>query len=254
MSSFINGGVMQPGGEWTINTVAGPRNSSTAKTIGWKKAAGIENGGYTAQYGGGVCQLGSTTFNAALRAGITIVSSTHHTIPSDYIPLGLDATLSTPKPDLVLKNDNTMPVYIVSYVNPKDKNVTVEIYGQQPIDPTYGAVIYDYTSNNRGSRYGTPVPKVITSEVPITAPDGTVVDASNPNYVYAKSRKGTSIQTYKHIYSLDGKELCDPIPFEKHNYPVQNGTTYVYSPPVVVTPTPAPSDPSPTPTASESAG
>ena len=251
LSSFINGGVILPGEQWTVNTVAGPRNRTTAKSVGWKAAAGIENGGYTPQVGGGVCQLGSTVYNAALRAGITIASSTHHTIPSDYIPLGLDATLSTPKPDLVLKNDNTMPIYIVSYVNPKDKNVTVEIYGQQPIDPTYGAVIYDYTSNNKGKRYGTPKPKTITSEVPITAPDGTVVNASNPKYQYAKSRKGTSIQTYKHIYSLDGKELCDPIPFEKHNYPVINGTVYVYSPPVVVTPTPPPSEPEPTPTTGE---
>ena len=251
MSSFINGGVILPGEQWTVNTVAGPRNSTTAKSVGWKEAAGIENGGYTAQVGGGVCQLGSTVYNAAIRAGVTIASSTHHTIPSDYIPLGLDATLSTPKPDLVLKNDNTMPVYIVSYVNPKDRNVTVEIYGQQPVDPTYGAVIYDFTSNNKGTRYGTPTPKTITSEVPITAPDGTVVNASNPKYEYAKSRKGTSIQTYKHIYSLDGKELCDPIAFEKHNYPVINGTIYVYSPPVVVTPTPPPSEPTPAPTTGE---
>ncbi len=251
MSSFISGGVIQPGEQWTINTVAGPRNRTTAKSIGWKEAAGIENGGYTPQVGGGVCQLGSATYNAALRAGLTIVSQTHHTIPSDYIPLGLDATLSTPKPDLVLKNDNTMPVYIVSYVNPKDKNVTVEIYGQQPIDPTYGEVIYDFTSNNKGTRYGTPTPKTITSEVPITAPDGTVVDASNPTYKYADSRKGTTIQTYKHIYSLDGKELCDPITFEKHSYPVIHGTVYVYSPPVVPTPTPAPSE---SPTTMEGTG
>ncbi len=254
MSSFISGAVILPGEQWTINTVAGPRNRTTAKSIGWKEAAGIENGGYTPQVGGGVCQLGSTTYNAALRAGLTIVSQTHHTIPSDYIPLGLDATLSTPKPDLVLKNDNTMPVYIVSYVNPKDKNVTVEVYGQQPVDPTYGEVIYDYTSNNKGSRYGTPTPKTITSEVPITAPDGTVVDASRPQYEYAKSRKGTSIQTYKHIYSLDGKELCDPIPFEKHSYPIIHGTVYVYSPPVVATPTPIPSEPSPSPSSSGGAG
>ncbi len=242
MSSFINGATILPGQQWTVNTAAGPRNSSTAKSIGWKEAAGIENGGYTPQVGGGVCQLGSTVYNAALRAGIKIASSTHHTIPSDYIPLGLDATLSTPKPDLVLQNDNTMPVYIVSYVNPTDKNVTVEVYGQQPIDPTYGAVIYDFTSNNKGSRYGTPTPKTITSEVPVTAPDGTVVDASRPQYEFAKSRQGTTIQTYKHIYSLDGKELCDPIPFEKHSYPVINGTVYVYSPPIIVTPPPAPTD------------
>ncbi len=232
MSSFINGVVIDPGEEWSINTEAGPRNAAGAKKYGWKKAAGIENGGYTQQYGGGVCQLGSTTYNAAIRAGLYIVTSTHHTIPSDYVPLGLDATLSTPKPDLILRNDNTMPVYLVSYVDPKKMTVTVEVYGQLPVDPQYGeGIIYNFTSDNKGKRYGSPSTKVISNKS--VAPDGTVIDASNPNYVYAKPRAGTQIQTYKHILSADGTPLCDPIPFEFHKYPVINGITYVYTPPKI---------------------
>lgn len=230
MSSFVDGVVIKPGEEWSINTAAGPRNEEGAKKYGWKKAAGIENGGYTQQYGGGVCQLGSTTYNAAIRAGIYIVTSTHHTIPSNYVPLGLDATLSTPTPDLILRNDNTMPVYLVSYVDPKKKTVTVEVYGQLPVDPTYGEnIIYNFTSDNKGNRYGSPKTKVISDQS--VARDGTPINASNPRYVYAEPRAGTEIQTYKHILALDGKPLCDPIPFELHKYPVINGTVYVYTPP-----------------------
>lgn len=245
IASFINGTTIQPGQSWSVNKTAGPRNESTAITIGWKKAAGILNGGFTDQEGGGVCQLGSTTFNAAIRAGITIASSTHHTIPSGYIPLGLDATISTPAPDLVLKNSNTMPVYLVSYVNPKDQNVTVEVYGQQPVDPTYGPVIYDFTSDNRGTRYGTPIMKTVFNAT--AAPDDTVLSAAKPVYVYAEPRAGTQIQTYKRIYSLDGKSLCDPIPYENHKYPVLNGTTYVFGS-AYPTATPAPT-PTTAPTA-----
>ena len=246
MASFINGNTILPGEQWTVNKTAGPRNDTTARTIGWKKAAGIENGGYTQQVGGGVCQLGSTTYNAAIRAGLTIVSSTHHTIPSDYIPLGLDATLSTPVPDLILKNDNTRPVYLVSYVNPIDKNVTVEVYGQPVIDPTHGPVILDFTSDNRGKRYGTPTMRTIYNAT--IAKDDTVLSAANPIYVYAKPRMGTEIQTYKHIYSLDGTRLAGPTPFEYHKYPVINGTTYVFGPdPATITPTPTPTTAPPPP-------
>ena len=251
MSSFINGSVIQPGQEWTINTTAGYRTPATAKIIGWKPAAGIENGGYTQQLGGGTCQLGSTTFNAAIRAGITVVSATHHTIPSGYIPLGLDATISTPSPDLILKNDNTMPVYLVSYVNPKDRNVTVEVYGQQPVDPEYGEVIYHFTSDNQGTRFGSPTMKVIYNAT--VARDGTVLSAENPVYVYAVARRGTEIQTYKHIYSLDGTALCDPIPYARHKYPMINGTTYVFGPdPATVTPAPTESVPTETAQSTES--
>ncbi len=245
MSSFINGTIILPGEKWSVNKAAGPRDDKTAASVGWKKAAGILYGGYTDQVGGGVCQLGSTTYNAAKRANLTIVSSTHHTIPSDYIPLGLDATLSTPTPDLVLGNDKTKPVYIVSYVNPKDDNVTVEIYGQPVVDPIYGEVIYDFTSDNRGVRYGEPTIRMIYNAT--AAPDETVLSEALPVYVYAKPRLGTEIQTYKHIYALDGKELCDPIRDEHHKYPAINGITYVFGPdPATVTPAPTP-EPSPSP-------
>jgi len=247
MASFINGVVIQPGQKWSVNETAGKRDDKTALTVGWKKAAGILNGGYTQQVGGGVCQLGSTTFNAALRSGITVLSATHHTIPSDYVPLGLDATLSTPKPDLVLYNVHETTYYLVSYVNPQDDNVTVEVYGRLPEDPNYGQVIYDYTSDNRGTRYGTPTVRMFYNSK--TAPDDTELSEEKPVYVYAKPRYGISIVTYKHIYSLDGKELCDPVAYEYHKYPVINGRTYVFGPdPATVTPTPTvtPAPPAPT--------
>ncbi len=249
MSSFINGIVIKPGQSWSVNKTAGPRNAQTAAVVGWKMAAGIRDGGYIDEEGGGVCQLGSTTYNVALRGGLTIASFRHHSIPSDYVPLGLDATLSTPAPDLVLKNERSKPVYLVSYVNPIDQNVTVEVYGQQPIDPTYGPVIYDYTSDNRGVRFGTPSMKMIYNAR--VAPDGTVLSAKRPTYVYAKARPAIRIQTYKSIFALDGTRLAGPTPYDSHTYPLINGTTYVYGPdPKTVTPTPTPS---PTPTVTPTA-
>jgi hypothetical protein len=229
MSSFINSAVIQPGEQWSVNKTAGPRNSTTAREIGWKKAAGLELGGTTPQYGGGVCQLGSTTYNAALRANLTIAEFSHHSIPSDYIPKGLDATLSTPKPDLILQNDNTMPVYLVSYVDPKKETVTVEVYGQLPVDPTYGEnIIYDFKSENV-RRYGSPGSITLFNQS--KTPDGKTLSPSHPTIEFASPRAGTKADVYKHILSsTDGKDLCDPILYEVANYSPIQGRVYSYWP------------------------
>ena len=229
MSSFINAAVIQPGEQWSVNKTAGPRNSTTAREIGWREAAGLELGGTTPQVGGGVCQLGSTTYNAALRANLTIADFSHHTIPSDYIPKGLDATLSTPTPDLILQNDNTMPVYLVSYVDPQKKTVTVEVYGQLPVDPTYGEnIIYDFSSNNKGTRYGSPGSITLYNQT--QTPDGKSLSPTKPTITFAEPRAGTKIDVFKHILSLDGTPLCDPILYEKADYKPIKGRVYSYWP------------------------
>jgi vancomycin resistance protein YoaR len=87
------------GVEWSINKVAGPRRMPPAG-----RTRGLRNGGYVDEPGGGVCQISSTLYNAAIRSNIEVTDSTHHSISSNYIPFGLDATISTPSPDLKLKN------------------------------------------------------------------------------------------------------------------------------------------------------
>lgn len=234
MSSLINGSVIKPGETWSANDTAGLRDAQTAKVYGWKKAGGIMDGGFTSQYGGGVCQLGSTTYNAALRSGsgLEVVEFNHHSIPSDYIPIGLDATLnSVPNLDLKLKNDNaTWDYYIVSYVNVKDKDVTVEIYGPPLVDAKYGNVIYDYRSKSAGS-YGSARSKVYKSSSAQTAPDNTVIDASNPKYDYSPARGGRTAKVWRYIYSLDGK-LLDTIELPLEKYPPVLGRTFIYTGPL----------------------
>lgn len=244
LSGIINGQVIQPGQEWSINKTAGDRTVAA----GWQKAPGIENGGYTDQPGGGVCQISSTTYNAAIRAGLTITEAKHHSIRSNYIPLGLDATISSGSPDLKIKNPYNTPIYIVSYVNPADKNVTVEIYGSPVTDPQYGQVILDFTSQDLGT-YGTPTMNYIYNTK--VAPDGHVLSAGE-SYPYAEARKGQKAKIFKITMALDGTKLneedfgnyvCDPI----------NGITYVNGPdpatlPPSPTPTISPSPSTPTPT------
>ncbi len=233
LSSIVNGVVIQPGEEWSINKEAGNRTVSS----GWKEAAGIVNGGYVQQAGGGVCQISSTLYNAAIRSALEITDSTHHSIQSDYIPLGLDATISSGSPDLKIKNPNSTPIYVVSYVNPKDKNVTVEVYGQTVVDPKYGDVILDFSFKDGGT-FGSPVMQMVYN-TPV-APDNTPIPAGGA-YEYAKTRPGKSVETFIHYLSLDGTELGVDT-FHNYKWNPINGTTYVNGPDPAnpwATPTPA---------------
>ena len=248
MSSFINDTFIEPGEEWSVNDTAGPRNATTAREIGWRKAAGLYRGGTTQQYGGGVCQLGSTTYNAALRADLTIVEFHHHSDPSGYIPKGLDATLdyvsaNSNGKDLVLRNDGETPVYLVSYIDPEKETVTVEVYGRLPYNEEYGQqVIYDYTSDNKGTRYGSG--RVITIEATQT-PKGVALSPENPTIVFSSPRAGYKVEVYKHIYALDGTKLENTL-LRISDYKPINGYTYVYPADLMPTPTPT-IDPTPTP-------
>lgn len=238
LSGIINGQIIEPSIEWSINKTAGNRTLAG----GWMNAAGIENGGYTDQPGGGVCQISSTLYNAAIRSNLNITDSTHHSIISGYIPLGLDATISSGAPDLKIKNNQSTPIYIVSYINPKDKNVTVEIYGQTVVDSQYGDVILTYTSEDLGSYGGDPVMNYVYNAT--VSYDGTPIDAGK-SVVYAEARPGRKAQTYKHILSLDGTELkVDK--FTYYQWRPINGTTYVND----VDPSLTPAEPSPSPSPS----
>jgi hypothetical protein len=221
LSGIIDGVVIQPGEEWSINKEAGNRTVSG----GWKEAAGIVNGGYVQQAGGGVCQISSTLYNAAIRSALEITDSTHHSIQSDYIPLGLDATISSGSPDLKIKNPYNTPVYIVSYVNPEDQNVTVEIYGQTVVDPTYGDVILDFSFVDGGT-FGSPGMQMVYN-TPV-APDNTPIPAGGA-YEYAKARPGKSVETYIHYLSPEGEELAVES-FHNYKWNPINGITYVNGP------------------------
>jgi len=65
------------------------------------------------QYGGGLCQVSSTAFRVALNAGMPIVARSSHAYPVKYYyPIGADATIYLPSPDLKFKNDTGAYIYV----------------------------------------------------------------------------------------------------------------------------------------------
>ena len=132
---------MDPGTSFSFNKKTGDRTEKK----GWALANAVYQGsGYRKEPGGGVCQVSTTIFNAILRAGITHITRSPHSIPSDYVTkefrdgLGFDATVDWKDNhiDFGFKNDTGHTIYMFIYISKnkessRKKNINVEIYGQK---------------------------------------------------------------------------------------------------------------------------
>ncbi len=131
-AGILNGTVVLPGEEFSFNGTVGLRT----KEGGWKEANGISGGKeYTLQAGGGICQVSTTLYLALLSANMEITDRRAHSIPSDYAPKGLDATVDSSGIDLKFRNNTSAPIYIFAYWT-KDKESSrrrymhVSLYGE----------------------------------------------------------------------------------------------------------------------------
>ena len=113
--------VIEPGKTFSFNEVigyAGPEQ-------GYEKATIFVNGKEEKAYGGGICQVSSTLYNAALGADLEIVERHPHSKAVNYVEKGKDAATSYGTKDLKLKNNFPYPVTINTYIN--DNTFTAEI-------------------------------------------------------------------------------------------------------------------------------
>lgn len=105
----INGTVLKPGETFSFNKVVGKRTAAK----GYKPATIFTGGSGTAQsLGGGVCQVASTMFNAALYSNFKIVERSQHSQRVSYCPLGRDAAIYWGSKDFKFKNTSGYPVKI----------------------------------------------------------------------------------------------------------------------------------------------
>lgn len=103
----INGTVIQPGETFSFNKIVGER---TAKK-GYKEATIFTGSESTAEsLGGGVCQVASTIFNAALLGNLQIVERHQHSQRVTYCPLGRDAAIYWGSEDFKFKNNTDYPI------------------------------------------------------------------------------------------------------------------------------------------------
>lgn len=122
---LIDGTLLKPGETFSLNDTVGERKPSR----GFRKAIIFEDRQLAYDYGGGISQVTGTLFNAALEAGLPIVSYRTHTRPVDYIPIGRDATVSFGDFDMKFRNDTDAPVYIAYQIS--GRSVIATLYGNK---------------------------------------------------------------------------------------------------------------------------
>ena len=128
-SSRFKGVLVAPGETFSFNDVLGDVSGFT----GYKQAYIIQDGKTILGDGGGVCQVSTTLFRAALAAGLPIVERRAHAYRVSYyeqdsLP-GLDATVFAPTTDLKFKNDTPGHILIQPVVDTKRASLVFEIYG-----------------------------------------------------------------------------------------------------------------------------
>ncbi len=128
-ASKFNGTLVAPGETFSFNEILGDVSAYT----GYKQAYIIKDGRTVLGDGGGVCQVSTTFFRAALDAGLPIVERRAHSYrvgyyEQDSLP-GLDATVYAPYTDLKIKNDTPAHILIQTEFYPKTATLIFEIYG-----------------------------------------------------------------------------------------------------------------------------
>lgn len=126
LTKSLDGTLVAPGAVFSFNKTIGPRTAAK----GYKEAPVIQSGKLVPGLGGGVCQVGTTTFNAIFFAGLPVKSRVNHSFYIDHYPKGRDATVSYPYPDLSFQNDTGQYILIKGFYS--SNSVTIALYGTDP--------------------------------------------------------------------------------------------------------------------------
>ena len=123
--SMINGTKLAPGETFSFNGTVGQRTSGR----GFKMATAYSGGEVTEQVGGGICQVSTTLFNAAVKADMRIDERHNHSLTVHYVDKGKDATVDWGNQDLKFTNTSADDIYICCYLT-DDKRVRFGIFGR----------------------------------------------------------------------------------------------------------------------------
>jgi vancomycin resistance protein YoaR len=107
-AALVDGTLLRPGETFSLNDTVGERTPEN----GFAKGFVISDGIFKEDYGGGVSQVATTTFNAAFFAGLEDVEHKPHSFYIDRYPVGREATVAWPTVDLRFKNDTRYGVLI----------------------------------------------------------------------------------------------------------------------------------------------
>lgn len=126
----VNGILVGPGEVFSFNNAVGEVSGKT----GYKQAYVISSGRTVLDDGGGICQVSTTIFRAALNSGLPIISRTAHAYRVGYYEQrgfgpGLDATVFAPSVDFKFKNDTSNYILVQTVFSRGNSMLEVDVYG-----------------------------------------------------------------------------------------------------------------------------
>ena len=124
-ASKINGTILYPGDELSVYELVNP----FTKENGYELAGSYLNGETVESFGGGICQVSTTLYNAALKAELEITQRYNHSMIVTYVDLAADAAIAGTYKDLRFKNPYDTPIYIEGVCS--NRNITFNVYGAE---------------------------------------------------------------------------------------------------------------------------
>lgn len=190
---LINGSVVWPGETFSAG---GTMNPITAAN-GYYMAGAYENGQVVESIGGGVCQVSTTLYNAALMAELEITERSNHSMIVSYVKPSMDSAIAGTYKDLKITNNTDAPIYIEGVT--ANKHITFTIYG------------HETRPSNRTIKYESEVLEVIQPGAEKVTKDPT--QPTTYRKVTQSAHVGYKAQLWKIVYE-DGKQVSR----EKVNY------------------------------------
>lgn len=186
--------IVKAGETVSFNKVTGKRTEAN----GFVEAPEIAYGEYVMGTGGGICQVSSTLYNAVVNAGLQVTKRTQHSLPSNYVPKGQDATVSDNRLDFVFRNNTSAPLYFETQYYKKKNYWYSEfvIYGRP--DP-----------NGYTYRLESEVREVIPLPDPIYKADRsmTYVVYNDETYQISKGEEGFIVDVYLVTTNANGLQI-----------------------------------------------
>lgn len=219
-ASRVNGTVLYPGEQASALDLYGPQTEEN----GYLVAPGYAEGKQVPAIGGGVCQTTTTLYNALIRAEVTIVQRSAHSMLVTYVAPALDASVATGSKDLVFRNDFSNPIYLEMFVD--GDTLYARVYGidedpsrrvdfsYQVLDVQFPNPLYNIVVNNDIATYGAGAS--ISSKA--------VAEVETHPYVKAVS--------YKHVFITDANGVeteASVTQWNSDTYRAMTGTLYIAS-------------------------
>lgn len=192
---FFNGKTIKAGAKVSFNSWVGKRNAAN----GFYPGLEIVYNEYVMGYGGGICQVSSTLYNAVIQAGLKVNKREPHGLKPNYIDMGHDATVTDDgRNDLVFTNTTGADIYVVARVETsgKTKRCLFQFYGR----PDPNGYTYSLSSET-------------IETIPI--PEATIVQDKKAEYVIytdqtkevSKGSEGYVVRTYLLTKDANGNTI-----------------------------------------------